>query len=82
MLLEHSSVRLLANLENLKALSPCDSGSSASAPIGVTEQLQHQRLFSACKPYALFEQIMCCRDRLGLQQRYAREISAVQPVVL
>ena len=77
MLLEHSSVRLLADLENVKALGSCDSGPSAGAPIGVTEQLQHQRLLSAYKPYTLFEQIMCCCDCLGLQQRYAREISAV-----
>jgi hypothetical protein len=82
MLLEHSSVRLLADLENIKALGPCDSGPSAGGPIGVTEQLQHQRLLSAYKSYTLFEQIMCCCDRLSLQQRYAREINAMQPVVL
>jgi hypothetical protein len=77
MLFEYCSVRLLADLENFKALGLCDSGPSASGPIGVTKQLQHQRLLSAYKPYTLFEQIVGCCDRLGLQQRYAREISAV-----
>jgi hypothetical protein len=82
LLLEHCSARLLADLENLKALRLCDSGPSAGESIGVTEQLQHQRLLRIYKPYTLFEQVVRCRDCLRLHERYAREICALQPVVL
>ena len=59
-LLEHCAIGLLADLENLKALGLCDSGPSAGGTIGVTEQLQHQRLLRIYKPYTLFKQVVCC----------------------
>ena len=59
-LLEHCTIGLLTDLENLKALGLCDTGPSAGGSVGVTEQLQHQRLLRAYKPYTLFEQVVCC----------------------
>jgi hypothetical protein len=59
-LLEHCAIGLLADLENFKALGLCDSSPSAGGSISVTEQLQHQRLLSAYKPYTLLEQVVCC----------------------
>ena len=59
-LFEHCSVRLLTDLKNFKALGLRDPGPSAGGSIGATEQLQHQRLLSAYKPYTLFEQVVCC----------------------
>ena len=59
-LLEHCPIGLLADLENLKALGLSDSGPATGGSVGVTEQLQHQRLLRAYKPYTLFEQVVCC----------------------
>jgi hypothetical protein len=59
-LLEHCAIGLLTDLENLKALGLRDPDPSAGGSIGVTEQLQHQHLLSAYKPYTLFEQVVRC----------------------
>lgn len=62
-------------------LGSSDAGPCVRGSVGTTESLKHQRLLRAYKPYTLFEQAVCCCECLRLQQRYAREVGAVQPVV-
>ncbi len=63
-------------------LGSSDAGPCVRGSVGTTESLKHQRLLRAYKPYTLFEQAVCCCECLRLQQRYTREVGAVQPVVL